>query len=976
MKRFYLALTVLSLLFSLSSNAQTPISVNGVVISSEDKEPVIGATVSVKGTARGTITSMTGEFSIQVNVGDVLEFSYIGMKSEEVTVQSTSSKLNVVLNPDAQTLNEVVVVAYGTRKKGTVAGSVGSVKSSSIENVPTPSFDQALQGQVAGLSVTSNSGDPSAAAKFTIRGTNSINSGTSPLFILDGAPISEVDFNTINPNDIDNISVLKDASSTSIYGARAANGVVIITTKRGKNAEKPTIVARVQGGFSQMAHGNWDIMNTAERIQYEKEVGLDTGKDYAKLSQTDVRWVDEVFNSTAPLQNYDISVSGANERFNYFVSGNYYNQEGTAIASHFERTGLRANFDVRAAQWLKLGVNTMFTYEDYAEADEGSYTLVTPISAARFMLPYYSPYKEDGSLASVNDGSWQSFGENPLEWIENNPLSRQKYKFMTLPFVEITPIENLKIRSQFGYDYMHGKTFIQSFPSYKPNNGTGTASRATTNTQRLSITNTATYNFDIDRKHMFNFLVGQEGVDYYYDGFSTSVRGQNNDKLTDLSNGTTARSWADSESSYSYLSFFGRGEYSFSDRFYADASLRADASSRFSKSNRWGVFWSLGFMWNVRNESFMKDLSWLTTAQIAVSTGTSGNSEIPYYDHLGVIGGGLDYVGDAGLAPVRQKNPNLGWENLWTSNLALRLGFINRFNLDIEFYNKKTTNMLMNVPVNSSTNSGVSFVWKNEGSMVNRGVEMAFSGSVIRANGFDWQLSANVSYNKNEITGLYHGVDSYEYGETSTKLVVGHAVGTYYMNRYAGVNPLNGDALWYTKDGEITNVMRTEDRVLLDKTQFAPWQGGFGTAISWKGLSLTAHFSWVKDRWMVNNDRFFDESNGRFTSYNQSRRLLDRWKNPGDITDIPRHGIMTEFDDRLLEDASFLRLKNLTLNWNLPQQWMQKLGVVQSVRLYAQGQNLLTFTKFTGLDPESTSNIYQAQYPMSRQYTFGVDFTF
>ena len=976
MKSFYLTLTVLFLMFSFSSVAQAQVNVTGIVTSSEDNEAVIGATVSVKGESRGTVTNLSGEYSISANVGDVIEFSYIGLKTQSVTVTTGSRVINVVLHPDAQSLSEVVVVAYGTRKKGTVAGSVGTVKAEAIENTPSAGFDQAMQGQVAGLSVLSNSGDPSASAKFTIRGTNSINSGTSPLFILDGAPISEADFNTINPNDIDNISVLKDASSTSIYGARAANGVVIITTKRGRNAEKPTITVRAQGGFSQMAHGNWDIMNTAERIQYEKEVGLDTGKDYAKLSLTDVRWVDEVFNKTAPLQNYDVSISGAGDRFNYFVSGNYYNQEGIAVASHFSRTGLRANFDVRAARWLKLGVNSMFTYEDYAEADEGSYTLVTPISAARFMLPYYSPYNEDGSLASVNDGTWQSFGENPLEWIANNPLSRQKYKYMMLPFVEITPIENLKVRSQFGYDFLQGKTFVQSLPSYLPNNGQGTAGRSVTNMQTLSITNTVTYNFDLDRKHFFNFLVGQEGVDYYYDGFSTSVRGQNNDQLTDLSNGTIARSWSDIEQSYSYLSFFGRAEYSFDDRFYADASVRTDASSRFSKNHRWGMFWSLGFMWNVRNESFMKDLTWLTTAQVALSTGTSGNSEIPYYDHLGIVGGGVDYVGDAGLIPVRQKNPNLGWEKLWTTNLAFRLGFVNRVNLDIELYNKKTTDMLMSVPVNSSTNSGVTFMWQNEGSMVNRGVELMLSGSVIRANGWDWQLSANVSYNKNKILSLYNGVDSYEYASTNTKLVVGNPVGSFYLNQFAGVNPLNGDALWYTKDGEITNVMNTEDRVLLDKTQFAPWQGGFGTTLSWKGISLTAHFSWVKDRWMINNDRYFDESNGRFTSYNQSKRLLDRWKAPGDITDIPRHGVMTEFDDRLLEDASFLRLKNLTINWSLPQTWTQKIGFVQSIRLYGQGQNLLTFTKFSGLDPEGTSNIYQAQYPMSRQFTFGVDFTF
>lgn len=281
-----------------------------------------------------------------------------------------------------------MVIAYGVRKKGTITGSVSTVKAEKVESTPTAAFDQALQGQVPGLTVMSNTGEPSVAATFTIRGTNSINSGTAPLYILDGIPISSSDFNAINPSDIESISVLKDASSTSIYGSRASNGVVVITTKRGRMAEKPIISYRMQLGFSQIAKGNWDLMNTEERIQYEKEIGLTDGKDYNLLSQTDVCWLDEVYNNAAMLQNYELSVSGANEKTNYYVSGGYYSQEGIALGSNFDRYSIRANIEQRAAKWLKIGTNTMLNYQNIEQADDGEYTLVTPISAARFMLPY------------------------------------------------------------------------------------------------------------------------------------------------------------------------------------------------------------------------------------------------------------------------------------------------------------------------------------------------------------------------------------------------------------------------------------------------------------------------------------------------------------------------------------------------------------------------------------------------------------
>ena len=976
MKRLSLWLLFFAVLGIQSALAQT-YKVKGNVVSKSDNEPLIGVSILQKGTTNGVVTDIDGNYELQIQGGEAtLVFSYIGLQTQELKVNARTGVLNVAMEDDSHLMDDVVVVAYGVRKKGTIAGSVSTVKNDKLENVPAPSFDQALQGQTTGLSVISNSGEPSKAATFQIRGTNSINSGTAPLFILDGVPISSSDFNTISPSDIESISVLKDASSTSIYGARAANGVVVITTKRGLSMDKAKVTFRAQYGFSQLAQNNWNMMNTAERIQYEKEIGIDTGKDYDVLSRTNVNWLDMVFNDRAPLQNYEVSVNRATDRLNYFVSGGFYDQDGIAQSSTFRRYNMRANAEVKASNWLKVGTNSMVAYEEVEQADDGSYALYTPISACRFMLPYWNPYNEDGSLASENDGTWTGTGSNPIEWMANNPVTNKKYKVLSTVFAEITPIKNLTIRAQFGADYSHSTAFMQSFPSYIINNEMGTAGRNSSDMLNLTETTTVNYRWELNSDHSFNFLLGQEGVDYRSEGFQVITTGQSNDFLTNISSGTRASSWADSTTSYSYLSFFGRGEYNYKDLYYADFSVRADASSRFGTGNRWAGFWSLGFMWNLKSEPFLKDIEWLSSAQIALSTGTSGNSSIPDYDHLALVSGNANYEDQAGIYPSQSGNEDLSWEKLWSSNIALRMGFLDRINLDIEFYNKKTTNMLMLVP-DSYALTGEGEHWDNIGAMLNRGVEFNVSADVIRTKDFVWSVNANASYNKNKLLELYNGVQEYEVSTTATKLVVGHSVSEFYINRYAGVNPANGDALWYTKDGQITNEYNEGDKVMTGKTFDAPWQGGFGTSLAWKGFSLAAQFSWVADRWMFNNDRYFEESNGLYAAYNQSKRLLyDRWKQPGDITDIPRHGVTPQFDDRFLENASFLRLKNVTLAYAFPQRLLSKTNFFSSARIYLQGQNLLTFTGFTGLDPESSSNVYKAQYPMSRQFTLGVEVSF
>ena len=509
--------------------AQSGYKVKGHVVSAEDNEPMVGVSILEKGTTNGVITDIDGNYTLEIKgtASATLLFSYIGMQSQAHEVSAKTGTLNVRLVSDAALIDEVVVVAYGTRKKGTIAGAVSTVKAEKLENVPAAGFDQSLQGQTPGLSVISNSGEPSKAAVFQIRGTNSINSGTSPLFILDGVPISSADFNTISPGDIESISVLKDASSTSIYGARAANGVVVITSKRGLAMDKAKVTLRGQWGFSQLASGdNWMMMNTPERIQFEKEIGLDTGKDYNLLSRTDINWLDKVFNDRAPLQSYELSVNRATDRLNYYVSGGFYDQDGIAQSSTFRRYNMRANAEVKASNWLKIGTNTMMAYEEIAQAEEGDMALYTPISGSRFMLPYWNPYNADGSLASENDGTWKGTGQNPIEWMANNPVEHKKYKLLSTVFVDITPVKNLTVRAQFGADYSHSTSFMKSYPSYIINNNSGRAGRSSSDILNLTETLTANYRWTLKDDHSFNFMLGQEGIDYRSTGFQVVTRGQ------------------------------------------------------------------------------------------------------------------------------------------------------------------------------------------------------------------------------------------------------------------------------------------------------------------------------------------------------------------------------------------------------------------------------------------------------------------
>lgn len=915
--------------------AQNGFRVTGQIISADDNQPVIGVSIIEKGTTNGVITDVDGNYSIMVTKSPTsLQFSYIGMKTVEKEF-TAATRFDLKMESSAEMVDEVVVVAYGVRKKGTTTGSMSVVKDKIMEAVPTPSFDQALQGQASGLQVLSSSGEPGAVANFKIRGINSINAGTEPLFILDGVAVSSEDFSAINPSDIESVSVLKDASSTSIYGARAANGVIVITTKRGRVGDNGKIAVRAQYGVSSLAYGKWDVMNTTERLNYEEEIGLRKAGSYDRelLERTNIDWRDVVYNDAASFYSTEIQTSGATQGgFNYFISGNIFSQDGIAVGSSYDRYTFRANLEAKINNWFKVGSNATFAYEKISEAQEGEYTTSTPISASRLMLPYWNPYKEDGSWASAADGSWTGSNVNPMEWQTTNWNDTNKWKVIATAFAELRPLPGLTLRTLGGIDFLDMRSNNETSPDFVGNQGEGAIGRGFSRATNLTWTNTISYLFDIKDDHHFNVLLGQEAVDNQSDAFSVIGRGQTNSYLVNLSAATRADIPTDSRSGSTYLSFFGRAEYNYLGKYFVDLSARRDASSRFGTNSRWANFWSVGTMWNAKAESFLENVSWLDNAQLLASIGTSGNSSIPDYDHLALVAGGPIYGLEGqvlpGLAPYSKGNEDLTWEKTTILNITMKLGFLNRFNLTAEFYNKYTSDMLMAVPV--SVVGGYSTRWSNMGAMVNRGVDLDLNVNVLKFKDFLWTVSANASYNKNEIKELYEGRDEYELSTTGLFLKKGHSFGEFYTNRFAGVNPANGDALWYDKNGNLTNECLDEDKVLVGKSYIAPWQGGFGTSLSWKGLTVSTQFSWVADRWMMNNDRYFNESNGTFVNYNQSKKMLyDRWKKPGDVATVPRYGIAAQLDSRFLEDASFLRWKNLMVSYTLPANLLAPLKVVE-----------------------------------------------
>lgn len=975
MKKF-ISILIGLLIFQLSVVAQTR-TISGKVTSAENNESLPGVTVLNKTSKAGMATDLDGKFAIQAKTGDLLVFSFVGMKLQEIVV-GAANVINVQLKPESEKMDEVVVIAYGgPRKKGTVTGSVASVKGEVLESKPVASFDQALQGQVAGLQITTSSGEPTASSSVRIRGISSIAAKTAPLYIMDGVAITEGDFSTLNMNDIENISVLKDASSTSIYGSRAANGVIVITTKRGKYGQDARIQLRAMYGVTKLITGDFDMMNTAEILELEEELGLRYSGDATtkELAKTNTDWKDEMFK-TGKVQNYELSVSGGTERMMYYVSGSFYDQEGIAPRSGLKRFVFRSNLEGKVKEWLKIGANVSLGYSKYEQTESGNSTF-NPAVAAIVTKPYYSPYNEDGSYTE----NWDS-RVNPLYVIDKHPSWNEDLKLVGSFFAELNPIEGLYLKSLGGVDGLVMNSHQKSMPSYIENitSGGGSASEGYGRSYRFTMTNTANYQRTFAERHAFNFLLGQEAIRYSSTNFGARNTGTVDDRLSDLGAGSVSTlASGGTPSGYTYMSWFGRLEYNLDQKYFMDFSLRSDGSSRFATGNRWSTFWSLGLMWNLKKESFLDNAGWLSNARVSFSVGTSGNSEIGYYDYMSAVTNGALYNQVNGMRPTSSVgNPDITWEEIFSTNVGVELQLMNRLDLKVDWYRKKTNDMLMSVPVSMVT--GYSSRTENVGEMSNTGIEVEVGGDIIRdLGGFRWNLSGNFAYNKNRLDKLFSGATEFMNSSTGEKYQEGKPLGSFFMPRFAGVNPANGDALWYDKEGNVTNVYSEENAVFLNKTFYAPWNGGFTTTFSYKGLQLSAFFNWVAQKYVMNNNRYFIENTGvdYVQEWNQSRKMLKRWRQPGDVTDIPRVDQKTQINsDQWIDDASFLRLKNVTLSYNLPQAWLKKTSILGNVRVYVQGQNLLTWTKFEGFDPEDDTNVTFGRYPTSRQFTFGLDVTF
>lgn len=971
-------------------------TVTGTVVSQDDGQPLIGASIKIVGTKDGTVTDANGKFSLTMPKGKtLLSVSYLGYESKTVRAKSG---MVIALASDAQTLDNVIITGYGSAKKlGTVVGAAKVVNNEIMEKSVTPNFTDALAGQVAGLSVLSSSGDPSLSASIRLRGVNSISSSNMPLFILDGAPISSTLFNTLNPSDIANITVLKDASSTAIYGSRAANGVIVITSKRGKLNEQANISFRAQYGISTPVEDGLEMMNSQQYIEFRDKIGQpvsQAARDAWEKYGISTNWRDELLNSSAPTYSLEATVSGGSQNTSYYISANHHAQEGLIAQSGMKREAIRANIDTRVNQWLKIGFQSNMGVNSYETNNEERSTSIytsNPMVAARMAMPYDSPY-----YYTIDDNGNIEWGDRAARlyysgltmpwWVNDNREVKRKTVTVNLnTYEQITPIQGLTIRAQQAMDAFDYTLSNVSYPYETTTTPmgqtiTGRSGASQASFQRyysFTYTNTAEYKRNIN-DHFFSVLAGQESIITKSRSFGVYVTGHTDPRQMRLTDGTTAAisDMTDSRYEQVFNSWFGTASYNYAEKYYLDLSLRNDGSSKFAPDHRWATFWSVGAMWNAKKEKFLSDVKWLDALEVRASYGTTGNSTgADSYDYFGLFGTGGLYNGQSSLGIASPSNYELTWETVTSSNIGITFGIFDRLTVDVDYYNKETSDMLMEIPYSYTT--GFSGGIGNIGAMTNKGVDIDVNVNILKSKDMRWDFKANFNYNKNEITELFAGRDEYIIANTGLKLQVGKPYGEFYYVRYAGVDSRDGKPMWYDKDGNLTKVYNEErDAVFTGKQRYAPISGGFGTSFQWKGLSLSADLAWQAKKYMLCNDNYFTENANQGTSYNQTTRMLNVWTKPGDITDIPAYGEQIEFDDHLLENASFLRLKNLTVQYDFPKKLLGQTRVIKGAKVYGVARNLFTITNFRGYDPEPDINLVKFNYPNTRQFVVGMELTF
>ncbi|MFH0758816.1 MAG: TonB-dependent receptor [Bacteroidota bacterium] len=947
------------------------ISLSGKVTLAEDGSPLPGVSVVAGGTTVGTITDFDGKYAITVSESvEILRFTFVGLRSEEIAI-GTRRIIDVAMVPGTEELDEVVVVGYGSKRKGSITGSVGTVSADQIEQIPVASFDAMLQGQVAGMQVITNSGAPGSSASIRIRGVSSLNAGTQPLYIMDGIQITAGDFSALNPNDIENISVLKDASATSIYGSKGANGVIIITTKRGRNNQATEINYRMQIGQSVIARDQFDMMDSDQKIDYEIDLGIRSANDPENddLRHINTNWRDELFQN-ASMTSHELSVRGGNDKTAVYIAGGYFYQDGIQYRSDLKRYTARINIDHMASRKLQVGAYLTAGYEK----DQNPVLAGTNVYNLTFRSylenPYVTPYKDDGSYTSLEDGLLWG---NPIQQLDLNDEENYDLKMVGNVYADYKIMPGLSFRSTLGGDFSDfvNKGYLHPESIWGAENN-GEVYRLFNRTFRMTNTNLFTYSKSFG-SHSLTAYAGQESISFSSENFETEGFGLPNSHVKVLSTtATPGDSWSGGISEYSVLSFFGNASYDFDRKYFIDLSYRRDGSSRFGPDNRWADFWSVGAQWDMKKEGFMSNLNFLSRMKLRGSTGTTGNYNIGNYNHQQTYAFNSIYYDRNASYPDEPGNPGLTWEKVLLSSVALDFELIRKLGFIVELYHKMTTDMLSQVPY--SYTSGFSGGWDNIGKMVNRGIEVTADMDLIRTNDLLVNINTNFAYNHNEILELYGVKDEVPPSADSDWIhAVGRPYGSWKMVEYVGVNAANGERLFLDAEGNPTNAFLVSNARYVGKSWVAPWQGGFTASASYKGLSASVFFTWVYGKYMVNNTRYFTESNGQFGFANQSTAMLRAWKEPGDITDIPRADGVNYFSTQFLEDASFGRLKNVTISYVIPQKWAEATRVFKSFRIYAQGQNLVTWTRYLGFDPEYDSPYEVGLYPHVKTFTFGID---
>lgn len=909
--------------------------------------------------------------------------------------------------PEATFINgssadSLVFAGYGSAKKAeNIVGSVTTVKSDIVRNAPSASALDMLQGQVAGLRVMTTggvAGDDNVTLKLHGWGTFDDNR-TAPLYLLDGFPVSSRSIMSLNPNDIESISVLKDAAALSIYGSRGANGVLYITTKSGSFNTEATVSVRSRFGISTLADMTfYDNMMSGEEL---KDFWLRSGihdAAYIKANYTDngldanTKWHEYYQQFNTPQSQNDITIRGGGKKVAYLVSASQYHQKGTTIGNYFDRYTLRSNVQGTPKDWLKAGINiglSMDQKQTNPYWGSAQYHVNDMYGSLSYLHnPLVPALDENGEEYDVYPNGMLS----PDYYMEENtPNVTNRYGLLGNASIEITPFKNLTIASRAGIDGDVELYKMTRYPSSYYYEGDGYRQRNTTLEYTATITNTIEYKFGINPDHQFSVLAGHEGIAYYYDYFSAVSSGQTDDRLTLLQHGKQSNfSMTESQSESKFLSFFGHLDYALKGKYVFDAAIRNDASSLFGADNRNAVFWSAGGLWKAKRENFLRDAAWVNDLNLRLSYGTQGNSMmLDEYQHLGRLGYTTSYAGGYSAVLANPANPQLSWgkQNLFTLSLSGRV--LDMIDLSLEFYNKKSDSLIFPLVEDpSSYTTGFSSMTANTGGLRNRGIDVTLGVDILREKDYFLRFSARLNYNDEEVTELFDGLNSW----MDTEYMFGYTVGgpvTFYTPIYAGVDPEDGQMMWYvpgddrsvTTKNETTKVYNEEALAQNTGSKMNPvLHGGFTLSGGWKNLSLRADFSYTAGKSLANSDKYFcaDASFSSAYGYNVIKSVNDFWTPYNRDAEYPdwSSGVFMEEDSHLIERADFMRLKNLQVEYSLPERWLKNQNVLSGVKLTFTGRNLLTFDSYEGIDPEADTNLIFGIPGNTKQYLVGIEIDF